>query len=172
MFSQSGFIPLKPSRKRTKNHQHEIGMEMTKQLVKKSVFRRNMFIGSILLVSAMAICGVGDSGDEVKLSTRQVYAELVKSKAYPEPVEQAVSEILSSSLSFGMYEFNEVNIAIEQNCMGDSWTWKDTLKAFPARMALYVLRFSMNILLKPEQAIKIQINNAYTCEGKSVFDVQ
>ena len=130
---------------------------------------KNIIYG-IVLVLLLTACGSHQDENEEIMSANDFYRNLAELNLYPKPVNDRVLELLSDSVRFGIYEYNEIQESIAEYCSNDvtggsellDLPIKFVLKLF--KLFLKVFSFDISLLIHTEYAILNQLDYATNCK--------
>lgn len=85
---------------------------------------------------------------------------------FPTPIREKLKTMLEDSKTFGMTEYQELDLAIQKYCDGTNYSWRDYFSLLPMKAISIVAPGwnSLGFLSSPELMIVRQIDAANTCE--------
>lgn len=85
---------------------------------------------------------------------------------FPTPIREKLKTMLEDSKTFGMTEYEALDLAIQKYCDGTDYSWRDYFSLLPMKAISIVAPGwnSLGVFSSPELMIVRQIDAANTCE--------
>lgn len=116
----------------------------------------------IALMAAVLLSGC-DSREDGMITVHEAYR--MSEELFPAPIREKLKTILEDSETFGMTEYQELDLAIQKNCDGTEYTWRDYVGLLPVKFFAFVMPpwNNLAVMSAPELLIVRQIEAANTC---------
>lgn len=104
-----------------------------------------------------------DNHQDGMITTHDAYR--MSLNLFPAPIREKLNTILEDSKTFGMTEYQELDLAIHKNCDGTEYTWHDYASLLPMKIISFVMPpwNSFAVMTSPELLLVRQIDAANTC---------
>ncbi|HBC2020433.1 TPA: hypothetical protein I6Z44_002720 [Vibrio cholerae] len=123
-----------------------------------------------LLITLMAVVLLSgcDSRKDGMITLHEAYR--MSEELFPTPIREKLKAILEDSETFGMTEYQELDLAIQKNCDGTEYTWRDYASLLPMKIIAFVAPGwnSFAVMSSPELLLVRQIDAANTCVFNSL----
>ncbi|HHC7087317.1 TPA: hypothetical protein ACN376_004019 [Vibrio parahaemolyticus] len=118
-----------------------------------------MALATIMLLSG---CD-SDNHQDGMITTHDAYR--MSQELFPTPIREKLKTILEESKTFGMTEYQALDLAIQKNCDGTDYTWRDYASLLPTKIIAFVVPAwnSFAVMSTPELLLVRQIDAANTC---------
>ncbi|EPJ0741241.1 TPA: hypothetical protein OUT66_005042, partial [Escherichia coli] len=113
-----------------------------------------MALATIMLLSGC------DNHQDGMITTHDAYR--MSQELFPTPIREKLKTILEDSKTFGMAEYQELDLAIQKNCDGTDYTWRDYASLLPTKIIAFVIPGwnSFAVMSSPEILLVRQIDAA------------
>ncbi len=104
-----------------------------------------------------------DSREDGMITVHEAYR--MSEELFPAPIREKLKAILEDSETFGMTEYQELDLAIQKNCDGTEYTWRDYASLLPMKIISFVMPTwnSFAVMSSPEILLVRQVDAANTC---------
>lgn len=117
------------------------------------------------IAATMLLSGCdGDNHQDGMITIHDAYR--MSQELFPTTIREKLKTMLEDSKTFGMTEYQELDLAIQKYCDGTDYSWRDYFSLLPMKAISIVAPGwnSLGFLSSPELMIVRQIDAANTCE--------
>lgn len=117
----------------------------------------------VIALMTTALLSGCDSREDGMITVHEAYR--MSEELFPAPIREKLKAILEDSETFGITEYQELDLAIQKNCDGTEYTWRDYASLLPMKIISFVMPpwNSFAVMSSPEILLVRQVDAANTC---------